>query len=680
MKAEQRANKAATRVAVMVACIAGLLVMCWPAPRALAKPPKLIWLERDLISSLEAGITAINVSAQSPELLYIGGRGVVARSTNGGITWEPILILSGRRSSTDTDDFGVEPEDIERFQDSDAFQQLEDNQEALLQELGDLYGDEASEQLLLDLDDAMRQETLEELLIDVDQMLQEGDYDDRLGRLLDAGFEEQEARTMAGGLLTIWQIVTDPQNPSALYVAAAQGLYRSLNQGQSWELLLPGVQRRGPGSAVLSVAVMQGGAVLLAGTDSGLRRSDDGGRTWQPADSGDLNTNPVRATHCSAASTPRCAAASSRGVYISDDTGNTWQLARPEHFNGRDVLWFSAAAAQPDTLWAATRRGVFTSPDGGSSWQPTALTQTARQVVVSPTSPATAAAATDSGVLITTDGGQSWSPSNAGLPELQVRAVAGDPAVEDAIWSACAAGLFQQINADRAGLKAEALRLLQNQWADEPSPADTVAAALRYSHLDDISTDATKARIRLSILAPRVVFRYQYSETRYDRENVRWQFPSTIDPSEAIPTLDYLYIQQRQAQLRYPLHNWTVMALWDIGTIIHNPLEIAAESAADRMRTQRVRTIKRVLRLFSKRRTLQVRMATESRANLSRDLQNRLRLEEYTALLNAYTGGFFIAALNGDPRVDLSPKLNADALALSPCLLTNTCPPQEHTP
>ncbi len=671
--------------------IVGVLIAAGSLGVAHAKPPKIIWLERSISAVLEEGITALviapgavvaeNGATADAGLMYAGGRGAVVKSTNGGVTWTPVLLLAGRAQRDDDSEFGLEEEDLERFEDSDAARQLQDSQDDLMQELGDLYGDETAEQLMLDLDSDMRQESLDNLLLEIDAMLEDRDFDNRLGRLLESGLDETEARTMAGGLLSIWQITLDPENTSAVYVAASAGLYRSLNQGLSWERILSGASVGGQGASVLTVATVAGGSTVLAGTDAGLRRSDDGGRTWQLADSGDLGSNPVRAAHC-VPTTTRCIAASTRNLYLTDDGGRTWRIVQLQGVNARDIARFSATAAQPDDIWASTRKGVFLSNDGGQSWAATGLQdEPVREVTLSPDG-RVVAAATQSGVQRSDDGGQSWQTLNAGLTDTRVRAISGDPSTDDGLWTASDAGLFQIFNADKSGIKDEAIRQLQTQWANEPSHPDVVHAALLHSELVSIPTDTLKTRMRLSILAPRVVFRLNYLTQRLDQENQYLQDSTggTLDTTSR-PGTTFLSTAgtdggtidrpQRQTTILYPALTWQVMALWDLGQILDNPLEFAIESYADSLRIQRVRTIKRVMRLLTKRRALQLKMAMERRANAPRDAQNLLKLQEFTALLNAYTGGFYNSALADAPQEPLSSQ------TLSPCLFAAQCPPKE---
>lgn len=667
----------------------GVLIAAGSIGVAHAKPPKIIWLERSISAVLEEGITALviapgvvaaeNGATADAGLMYAGGRGAVVKSTNGGVTWTPVLLLAGRAQGRDDDsEFGLEEEDLERFEDSDAARQLQDSQDDLMQELGDLYGDETAEQLMLDLDADMRQESLDNLLLEIDAMLEDQDFDNRLGRLLESGLDETEARTMAGGLLSIWQIVLDPENTSAVYVAAATGLYRSLNQGLTWERILTGASVGGQGAGVLTVATVAGGSVVLAGTDAGLRRSDDGGRTWQPADTGDLGSNPVRAAHC-VPTTTRCIAASTRNLYLTDDSGQTWRVIQLQGVNARDIARFSATASQPDDIWASTRKGVFLSNDGGQSWAATGLQdESVREVTLSPDG-RVVAAATQSGVQRSDDGGQSWQTLNAGLTDTRVRAISGDPSTDDGLWTASDAGLFQLFNADKSGIKDEAIRQLQTQWANEPSHPDVVHAALLHAELVTIPTDTLKTRMRLSILAPRVVFRLNYRTQRTDMERQyhqestdgsldTTQRPGTTFFSTAGADSSTIDRPQRQTNILFPALTWQVMGLWDLGQILDNPLEFSIESYADSLRIQRVRTVKRVMRLLTKRRALQLKMAMERRANTPRDAQNLLKLQEFTALLNAFTGGFYNSALADAPALSQT---------LSPCLFAAQCPPKE---
>lgn len=198
-------------------------------------------------------------------------------------------------------------------------------------------------------------------------------------RSLDGGQHWQRVATPFGGS-EIYQVVTDPRQSAQLYAATEQGLYVSLNGGETWERKLPG----GGGSvAVLTVAVMD--RRLWAGTPDGLWWSQDGGQTWQKAEGFPSTALP---------------------------------------------LTIQAALGHPAIIYVGTEHsGVLRSEDGGTSWQPVnqglpeaigaAPVTPVRNLAIDPSDADTVYASTEvNGIYKTTDGGRHWQPINRGLPGL----------------------------------------------------------------------------------------------------------------------------------------------------------------------------------------------------------------------------------------------------------------------
>lgn len=139
---------------------------------------------------------------------------------------------------------------------------------------------------------------------------------------------------------------------------AGQGLYRSENEGESWEFVTSAAAgamtlAAGPGSP----------AVLYALTmDQGLIRSDDGGNSWQPTElvpgmsmsglyvhpeSGDLYTT------------------GREGVYLSTDQGESWTALGPDE----PMALVAADSNDESTLMAVAQGGqVYRSDNGGETW------------------------------------------------------------------------------------------------------------------------------------------------------------------------------------------------------------------------------------------------------------------------------------------------------------------------
>lgn len=149
--------------------------------------------------------------------------------------------------------------------------------------------------------------------------------------------------------------VADPQNNARAWAfSVGYGLFETGDQGRTWQLRQPGTW-----GALATFAA--GSTVLLAINDAGLRRSDDGGRTWTP---------------------------------LTLPGGQAASLA---------------ASADGTAIYVGTTNGLARSTDGGATWSATGLPSIAVALAVSPLDARSVAVVDEQGRLFRSfDGGQTW--------------------------------------------------------------------------------------------------------------------------------------------------------------------------------------------------------------------------------------------------------------------------------
>lgn len=201
--------------------------------------------------------------------------------------------------------------------------------------------------------------------------------------------------TNIGGRIV--SLALDPERADTLYAAAASGgLWRSTDAGQtfhsvwpdSWTQAMGAVATAPDGTLYVGTGEPNpgGGSITYEGT--GLYRSKDGGRSWQPLglrDSGAISAitvdpaNPRRIYVAAAGSLYN--GGGDRGVYRSEDGGATWRriLAGANEFTGATeiikdgdrlyaVLWDHRR--RPDLrTYGGVGSGVFRSDDDGATWE-----------------------------------------------------------------------------------------------------------------------------------------------------------------------------------------------------------------------------------------------------------------------------------------------------------------------
>jgi len=201
------------------------------------------------------------------------------------------------------------------------------------------------------------------------------------------------------------QMATAPEDPKRLYAAGYHGLYESRDGGLHW------TSQKTPadGSPVTALMPLPGG-VLLAGTASGLFRSEDG-VTWTTAESGNVQSIQRSAGNVVAALT-------GEGALVSRDSGATWQACGDA---GTKSSWYglafdvpgSGVAGEPPVALAATPAGLFRSTDGCRTWAQVRAgldPATVTLVLFHPTRPGEAFVSQGGHIFVSTDGGQRWQP------------------------------------------------------------------------------------------------------------------------------------------------------------------------------------------------------------------------------------------------------------------------------
>lgn len=206
-------------------------------------------------------------------------------------------------------------------------------------------------------------------------------------------------------------LLLDPVQPTTIYVAAREGVFKSTDGGNTWGLLNNGLAQFGNQVLVNALALDPGNrTTLYAATDRGMFKTVNG-EPWQPINSG---LGPV--------------------------LGQVYPIP---------TLALDPAA--PQTLYATiNNNGVFKTTDGGQSWRPfnnglqvpnATFFYSVTSLAIDPATANTVYALTqNNGVFKTADGSANWMAVNNGLPALGVRTLALDRATPANLYVGVATG------------------------------------------------------------------------------------------------------------------------------------------------------------------------------------------------------------------------------------------------
>lgn len=277
----------------------------------------------------------------------------------------------------------------------------------------------------------------------------------------------QIGSTLSGA--QVYSIAIDPTNSNVLYAGTFQGVFKSTNGGQQWQLT---GQSNPPNpltdlTFVNSVAIdpSNPNIIYAASPLKGIYKSTDGGQSYQPKNTGiifssafssyDIAIDPTTPTTIYLG-TPR-------GVFKSVNGADTWTeinngLGRLNNLPRINRLLIDPANRM--TIYVATNLGVFKTIDGGAAWSPVNTGFQAGQIevlslAIDPVSPTTLYAGTASfagSLYKTTDGGLIWRLSNSGLTlpnstaSQIVQSLAIDPSNTQTVFAATLTGVFKSLD------------------------------------------------------------------------------------------------------------------------------------------------------------------------------------------------------------------------------------------
>jgi photosystem II stability/assembly factor-like uncharacterized protein len=238
---------------------------------------------------------------------------------------------------------------------------------------------------------------------------------------------------------TISRIVVDPKDPNIVYVAAlghvygkhpARGVYKTLDGGKTWAMVLSGADRVGTVDLVMDPADSN---ILLAanweawrtpytlvsgGPGSGLFKSTDSGKTWM-----DLTRKPglpkgiigkigVSISPVDPKRYWALVEAQDGGLFVSDDAGESWKLAN-DNRNWRQRAWYyTHVYSDPknrDGVYVLNV-GVGKSMDGGKTFSNLNPPHgDNHDLWIAPDDPNRFIESNDGGASVSADGGKTWS-------------------------------------------------------------------------------------------------------------------------------------------------------------------------------------------------------------------------------------------------------------------------------
>lgn len=221
-------------------------------------------------------------------------------------------------------------------------------------------------------------------------------------------------------------IAVHPENPEVIFASIADKLFRSADDGQTWDTLSAGKHYFD------GIQFDPNDASTLYARPRGIIKSTDGGQTWsrisdsigvyQYRSVASLAINPANSNVLYAGTAGRFGGS----LYKSADGGATWRELTGHKYLESGVISLAIDPAHTRTVYAGTagRGDVLKSTDAGQTWRLTGLQETntlIHDLLINPQSPGEIYAAYGE-LSRSRDGGDTWERFERGLPK-QMEAV-----------------------------------------------------------------------------------------------------------------------------------------------------------------------------------------------------------------------------------------------------------------
>ncbi|MFH1812387.1 MAG: hypothetical protein ABIJ09_26870 [Pseudomonadota bacterium] len=581
----------------------------------------------DLTYGLETDrITAVAVHPRDGDLALAGVDGRVFKTDDGGETWR--IVLSFR--------FGL-PGDQLSGADRD---RLEDQLQDLADDEASRTGDETVDREDLDSDEVAEEEEEE---VELDDGLPAGELDlEEDDNLPDGSFSGEEKPVFARTLPGVRTLRFAPGDPDVVYAATPMGLFRSIDRGDHFDAVpLP----HGRGALdVRDVAINPAIPThLIVATRAGALESLDGGFSWT-ALPGHPGHEAALCVLMLPDATSTVLVGTEQGLYRSDDAGRTYLLQLLAGGDRDQPVSSVAYDPHHHDLYVGTGRDLLRAGMGESLFTPVDLgehDQIERVVVSAQPSGPVAIAARRGLYLLHPKRGEVTNLLAEGDVHGAVD-VSLDGRATQVLWAATDRGLFRRIK----GSGQSGIKLIRRRYEDvvkrEPTLDEVVQAAITYDRVEARRAQWELQRAQLAAALPRVDVVARHLRVRDD--GIGWGLGGTQGLEVLDEFADFygdIYDQEPMYQRsRVVTSAWATLS-WDFDAILAPSQATAVSREEGRLASRRDKITSRVMRAYTARQRSLAQVVARRSRETAIEARRLLKLLEYTAQLDASTGGYF---------------------------------------
>ena len=229
--------------------------------------------------------------------------------------------------------------------------------------------------------------------------------------------------------LFVDNIIVDPRNSKVLYVAThrhkeAGGFYKSTDGGLTWR-----ASDELKNQAIHSLAQSRRNQdLLLVGTNSGVWRSLDAGKSWKQLPTTGMTNINIESLAIDPRDDQVIYAGSWHLPFKTTDGGQTWRVTNNGIIDDSDVFAIDINERDPDHIIASACSGIYETKNAGSSWKKVqgipSQSRRTRAILQHPTIPGLVFAGTTEGFWRSAKGGENNSWMVTTSRQLEINSIA----------------------------------------------------------------------------------------------------------------------------------------------------------------------------------------------------------------------------------------------------------------
>ncbi len=457
----------------------------------------------------------------------------------------------------------------------------------------------------------------------------------RILRYVDDAGDWRLLLSVRGDIRDINRLAADPSDKRRLYAATGNGLYISVDNGNSWKKSLKGKNQNE--QACTGVAVCEG--VVYLGTKGGLFISVDNGRLWHKAN-GTLGKTEIMNIDSAFGSVY---VASADGVYLKEEDSFEW--SKIYSAQGREVFIYEEGAAESREedrsslvnyicadslrqghLYLATAIGIYESQDNGLNWRSFddygLLSKDVRLLSLLPTGELFAA--TQKGIFRYDDG--RWQELFFGANCDYVRCLSAD--IEGVLYAGCNNGLFKATQ-----VAADATYSNDPDYSREPSIQKVQQAAIKYAEVEPEKIIRWRKQAAKKALLPKVTLSMDQDLNRTNSSNIWGTYSSNGTPGRHYAGPDDV--------TKYNNKSWGVSLSWELSDLVFSDDQTNIDVRSRLMVELRDDILDEVNKTYYERLRVKMELDELSLLDKKKRREKELRIQELSASLDSLTGGYF---------------------------------------